>query len=208
MKPKLKIRRVKNLHDARYCSAVGISLISFQLEPGNSETVSPKDAAVIISWLSGPAYIGEFGYQTPDEINSVVAQVPLAYAEVPLDYRPELAARVDLPLIFRPEDPRLEPEDLFAEIQSLSERFPDALFELDLNIFPEASTLLEEYLGLMPRLLIEYPEPDLIYSDLQKEGDKPFGYILGHFVQEEKGELDYEKCDTFLERYDSFAVVG
>lgn len=201
MKPVLKISRLTNLHDARYCSAVGISLMSFRLDPGHEDSVEPKSAAEIISWLSGPQYIGEFGYQTPDEIQNLLEVVPLSFVEVPLDYHPDLAEEIDCRLIFCPEDPRHTVDTILAQTEVLSSRFPDALFELNFDSLESLDAFLSEAPDLLPRLLIDYPEPDPIYAGLRRQGGKPFGFSLGVFVEEADGVLDYEKCDDFLEQY-------
>ena len=206
MKPILKISRLTNLHDARYCSAVGIGLISFHLEPNHPDSVSAKDAAEIISWLSGPQYIGEFGYLPPDEIKNILEIVPLAYAELPLDYHPDLAEDIGISLIFRPEDPRLSPETILQHVEQLAEQFPDALFELNFDIFESIDDFSFENHPLVSRFLIGYGDSDSIYNNLKKAGNKPFGFNLGPFVEETDGVLDYEKCDDFLERYTELAI--
>lgn len=207
MKPILKISRLTNLHDARYCSAVGIGLISFRFEADQSDSISPKDAAEIIGWLSGPQYIGEFGYLPPDEIKTILEAVSLSYAVLPMDYHPDLAADLDIPVIFRPEDPRLSPETILSEVEALAARFPEALFELNFDVFESIDEFSFENHPLFPRFLIGYGDANSIYAVVKQQGTQPFGFNLGPFIEETEGVIDYEKCDDFLEKYEDLAIA-
>ena len=118
-----------------------------------------------------------------------------------MDYHPDLAGEINCRVIFSSEGSSSPSETLPASIETLGKAFPTALFQLSF----ESREALDEFLSAstlsISRFLIGYSEPELIYSSLRLKEPQPFGYSLGAFVEENSGELDYEKCDVFLEQY-------
>jgi phosphoribosylanthranilate isomerase len=60
LKTKVKINRITNLTDARYCSGMYVDILGFCLEAGSAQYVSPTQFQEITGWISGIEYAGEF----------------------------------------------------------------------------------------------------------------------------------------------------
>ncbi|MEM7037388.1 MAG: hypothetical protein AAF570_10440 [Bacteroidota bacterium] len=195
MKPKLKLNDITNLHDARYCSAVGIYLLGFDVK-----TLGAPAVMTMIEWLSGPEGVGEFEYETPDEIRELTTAAQLKYVRVPLDYSREDAAKIGLPLIFSAGNAVLSETGL-GEVAELAAAFPEALFEFAIaESDTEGWAFLQEK-GLIERSLLCFEDPDAVYQMLERAGHKPFAFTLGAFFEEPDGALDYQKCDDFVEQF-------
>ena len=75
----IKAQRVQNLSDARYFAAMGVEWMSFLLDPGHPEALSPQVMQAIRAWLSGPRIVGEFGLgQSLEEIEAACTHLDLA----------------------------------------------------------------------------------------------------------------------------------
>ena len=60
LKTKVKINRITNLTDARYCSGMYVDVLGFSLEDGNPHYISPSQFQEITGWISGTDYAAEF----------------------------------------------------------------------------------------------------------------------------------------------------
>jgi phosphoribosylanthranilate isomerase len=60
LKTKVKINRITNLTDARYCSGMYVDVLGFSLEEDAPHYVSPSQFQEITGWISGAAYAAEF----------------------------------------------------------------------------------------------------------------------------------------------------
>ncbi|MEM0996640.1 MAG: hypothetical protein AAGN35_06160 [Bacteroidota bacterium] len=203
MKPKLKLNHIKDLHDARYCAAIGVHLLSFRLEDSAEHAIAPKSVAGIMGWLSGPIGVGEFDDSDGAAINEIVTATQLTWISLPFDYPVAEAAEIKAHLIFRGPEAELNLSGL-GRMQTLAERFPEALFEFSAG--PDTPTweaLKAE--GLMARSILRFSEPTPIYALLEREGHPPHAFSLGAFVEEPDGALDYETCDEFFAQYEALS---
>jgi phosphoribosylanthranilate isomerase len=94
LKTVVYVRAVDNLGDARYCAGMGVDMIGFNLNPGDTKHLSLQQAEEIAGWLSGVALVGDFGASEP-----VPMQKQFDYLEFS---RPELVhefAKLHVPLI-------------------------------------------------------------------------------------------------------------
>jgi phosphoribosylanthranilate isomerase len=60
LKTKVKVNRITNLTDARYCSGMYVDVLGFSLEEGAPYYVSPNQFQEITGWISGADYAAEF----------------------------------------------------------------------------------------------------------------------------------------------------
>lgn len=201
MRPKLKLNHIQTLHDARYCSAVGVELLAFDLNPNSDFFIEPKAIGEIMGWLSGPESVGEFLYETPDEIQAAMQTAQLNWVSLPIDYPTPTATDITAPLIFRSSS---FDSSILNLVSELSSQFPEAIFELPID---ELSS--DEWQAiptpLISRIIIATESPDPVYDILKKEGVKPYAFALGDFVEEPDGQLDYETCDEFVESFHSLS---
>ena len=61
LRVKVKVGRINNLSDARYCAGMGIEWIGFNINPDSPNYISPEKFSEIKGWLAGVKLIGEFG---------------------------------------------------------------------------------------------------------------------------------------------------
>lgn len=203
MRPKLKLNNITTLHDARYCSAVGVDLLAFTLRQDAEDVLTTSQVAEVLEWLSGPSSIGEFGYETPDEIKQLAEKAKVNWISVPMDYPLPTATELPAQIIFRLQG-NLNQDTLVA-LQEKAAKFPEAIFEFSVSEDSVWETLKSN--GLIQRSILRFAAPDPIYAMLTREGFKPFAFSLGDFVEEPDGNLDYETCDDFIEEFESLATA-
>ncbi len=203
MRPKLKLNNITTLHDARYCSAVGVDLLAFALGQDINNALSTTRVADIMEWLSGPESIGEFTYENPDEIRKLAEEAKVNFISIPADYPIRTARELPSNLVFR-LGKDLDPDSLIL-LGQLAESFPGALFE-----FSGANGSVWKSLksnDLIGRSLLYFTSPDPIYAILIKGFCNPYAFSLGDFVEEPDGQLDYETCDEFIEGFQALVTV-
>ena len=60
LKTKVKINRITNLTDARYCSGMYVDILGFSLEEGAPNYISPIQFQEITGWIAGIDFAAEF----------------------------------------------------------------------------------------------------------------------------------------------------
>lgn len=76
LKTKVKINRITNLTDARYCSGMYVDILGFCFEEGSPHYVSPTQFQEITGWISGIDYAGEFAEEDAYTIERTLADYP------------------------------------------------------------------------------------------------------------------------------------
>ena len=76
LKTKVKINRITNLTDARYCSGMYVDIVGFCLEKGSPHFVSPTQFQEITGWISGIDYAAEFAEEDAYTIERTLAEYP------------------------------------------------------------------------------------------------------------------------------------
>jgi len=76
LKTKVKINRITNLTDARYCSGMYVDILGFCLEEGSAQYVSPTQFQEITGWISGIEYAGEFADLDAYSIERLLGDYP------------------------------------------------------------------------------------------------------------------------------------
>ncbi len=76
LKTKVKINRITNLTDARYCSGMYVDILGFSLEKGSAHCVSPTQFQEITGWISGIDYAGEFSDLDAYSIERLLVDYP------------------------------------------------------------------------------------------------------------------------------------
>jgi phosphoribosylanthranilate isomerase len=78
LKTIVKINKVSNLADARYCAGMGVQMLGFCLDKHQTNFIEAKKAQEIASWVVGVKIVGEIS----SEIASDLSDYPLAMLEV------------------------------------------------------------------------------------------------------------------------------
>jgi phosphoribosylanthranilate isomerase len=76
LKTKVKINRITNLTDARYCSGMYVDVLGFSLEKGAPHYLSPSQFQEITGWISGTDYAAEFTDSDAFTIERQLADYP------------------------------------------------------------------------------------------------------------------------------------
>lgn len=204
MRPILMIENLKNLHDARYCAAVGISLVSFEMDERVDGALSVAQVREIVDWLSGVECIGKLGEQLVHDPAPVIDAAGINWVQVPMHFPGAALQHLAANLIVDATQAALDPAWL-NEIQSVSLTQPKALFLIQIKDAYELASLGET--GLLARCILRFDDPNSIYHQLRSQGLQPYGFSLGEFAIAEDGELDYDACDLFLEQFAALAMA-
>jgi len=78
----VKVGQVTNLSDARYCSAVQVNQIGFNVDQFSNNKISINKIEEIVGWISGIDIVGEFGDSSPTYINSIISKGTFNYIQV------------------------------------------------------------------------------------------------------------------------------
>jgi hypothetical protein len=207
MRPILMVEGLRNLHDARYCAAVGISMASFDL--GDESGLAPATLREILEWLSGLEGLGAFRNEDGATIVGKAQAAGVKRVILPLDFdwaqvggMDGLGIVVDVAAMREGRAQAVNASTHWNEIEALAQRFPHALFLLGLeekDDFP--ARLTSDPNSLLPRCILRFDNPNAIYRQLQQQGVNPYGFCLGAFAADEYGHLDYDACDAFIQQY-------
>ena len=59
LKTTVKVSKVNNLSDARYCAGMGVNQLGFNIEPDHENYTDPKSFKELADWVSGVEFVGE-----------------------------------------------------------------------------------------------------------------------------------------------------
>ena len=97
----VKVSRVNNLSDARYCAGMGVAMLGFNLEPGTVHYVEPEKFRELSEWVAGVAFAAEFTEATPETIMRLIGEYPVDYLQTDKAEYLEALQQLDLPLVLR-----------------------------------------------------------------------------------------------------------
>lgn len=72
----VKINRVTNLTDARYCAGMNVNVMGFSLESDSAHFLTPTQFSEITGWISGIEFAAEFKTATSEEILGILESYP------------------------------------------------------------------------------------------------------------------------------------
>ena len=76
LKTVVKINRITNLTDARYCSGMHVAILGFCLESSSPNHISGNQFQEITGWIAGIDYAAEFSQSTAAEISALLPSYP------------------------------------------------------------------------------------------------------------------------------------
>lgn len=158
----VKVGKVNNLSDARYCAGMGVDVIGFNLVPGTPNYVAPEKYSEITEWLAGVDFAGEFEGLSGNEIKEQLKKFDIQYIQI--------------------TDP-----DLIADLAT--QEVP-VIFKVDMDQNPDLSripSLLQQFQGQVAYFLFE---SQLESFDPQKQEDllalaKTYPVLLGYGLKAE-----------------------
>ncbi len=80
LKTKVKVGRITNLSDARYCAGMGVDLLGFPI--GSAHGIDAKKYKEITDWVSGPSFVVEWPTETIDNMDEVISSYNADFIEI------------------------------------------------------------------------------------------------------------------------------
>jgi phosphoribosylanthranilate isomerase len=85
LKTLVKVGKISNLSDARYCAGMNVDLLGFRVIAGQDNYVSPELFKEIRGWFSGPGIVAEaYGIQENEDLPAIIQQYLPDYIELSL----------------------------------------------------------------------------------------------------------------------------
>jgi len=73
LKTLVKVGKISNLSDARYCSGMSVDMLGFRVVAGQDHYVNPELYKEIRGWFSGPAIVAEaYGIQKGEDLPAII----------------------------------------------------------------------------------------------------------------------------------------
>lgn len=111
LKTVVKVGKISNLSDARYCAGMGVQYLGFPIDPENPGYVSPETLKTIKEWVVGPLFVGETSSLDIQSIREKVASYDIDCLEITSPgIIPDLQSS-GLPLILRLDLPKYADAD-------------------------------------------------------------------------------------------------
>ncbi len=80
LKTKVKVGKITNLSDARYCAGMGVDLLGFPI--GSTQGIDAKKYKEITDWVSGPSFVVEWPTETIDNMDEVISSYNADFIEI------------------------------------------------------------------------------------------------------------------------------
>lgn len=85
LKTLVKVGKISNLSDARYCAGMNVDMLGFRVIAGQDHYVSPELFKEIRGWFTGPAIVAEaYGIQKNEDLPAIIQQYLPDYIELSL----------------------------------------------------------------------------------------------------------------------------
>lgn len=99
LKTFVKVGRISNLSDARYCAGMGVDMLGFRVMEDQEGYISPKLYQEIRGWVSVPFIVAEVDGLKSERLSSILSEYAPQYLECGLDTFRALIDKTDLPFI-------------------------------------------------------------------------------------------------------------
>lgn len=70
LKTKVKVGKINNLSDARYCSGMGVDFLGFPIDTIHG--IDAKKYKEITDWVSGPSFVAEWSIEATDVLEQTI----------------------------------------------------------------------------------------------------------------------------------------
>ena len=144
------VSSVNNLSDARYCSAMMVDYLGFNLDENSQKKISVDNITQISSWINGVKLVGEFNKSSGSYINKTLQKTDFSLIQIDI-------SNVSVKLNF-------DYKNIIVKIKDLSEHNNSILPVLKYNFceteiiiiekFNESNSMILEYLAKKYKVLI------------------------------------------------------
>jgi phosphoribosylanthranilate isomerase len=179
----VKVGKVTNLSDARYCAGMNVDLLGFVTVENQENYLAPKEFQDIRGWLSGPQIVAEiYGLSSASELADIIEHYKPDYLELSKKELPLVDG--SLPLIVRWTD------DDFDKAADLVNLYALIVDKAQLNNMANTKKSI--------KLLVEAENLSEVEEVTGKAG--VHGIVLNGTQEESPGLKDYDHLSEILER--------
>lgn len=195
----VKVSKVNNLSDARYCAGMGVDVIGFNLVPETLHYMSPEKYSAITEWLSGVEFAGEFEDLSASEIMKLTRAYNIQFIQISNPSLISGLADQPVPLILKLDmDKTKDVSSLRAVLEANKEYISYFLFESEQEAYEEEK--LQEILSLAADFPVLLGYGVTAGNVHQLIADSPVSGIALMGEEELKvGYKDFEKLAEILE---------
>lgn len=185
LKTFVKVGKITNLSDARYCSGMGVNVLGFEVIEKNGDYLPPSTYQEIRGWVSGPSIaVAVYGLTGPDELKKIIDSYQPDYLELSEEELPFAMSHTSLPIILL-----VTPDSSMAVLRKWKARI--AYLQVNENDIAEISTLLNDF-----PTIVELRSKD----NLKELLNSPIkGISLSGSREVRPGFKDYEELASVLE---------
>lgn len=196
-KPVLKISRLTQLQDARYCAGMGFDVVSFSLERGDMRKLSVSLVWNIVQWVSVPNIALETNAESAEELFDAEKSFAFSYACFPIaeweSAQKTLAQFSEKQLLLRAEADT--PAAQLATILA-TESDSKPLFEIHISSLDQ----LNAYANVLSQCFVHCADISIAKAIFAGESPlQPYGISLGEEVFTSDGALDYDAVEAIIE---------
>ncbi|RAU83336.1 phosphoribosylanthranilate isomerase [Pontibacter arcticus] len=194
------VNGINNLSDARYCAAMGVDVVSFNLKQGHEDQVQPETLKEIAGWVAGVQLCGEFENERPEEINQLAEEFKLDLVQLDAPYLIDEIEQISRPVI---QKMFVNKDSTAAELLEIMELYSPyvkyfLLYSHDFTAIDDTNT------AFLKKLATHYPI--LVGFGLGKENIKevlekvkPAGIGLQGGHEEKPGFKDFDELQDIFE---------
>jgi phosphoribosylanthranilate isomerase len=83
LKTFVKVGKITNLSDARYCAGMGVDMLGFRVIQGDVDYLSPERFKELRGWFTGPTVVAEaYGIKSSDEVIGIIQNYQPDFIEI------------------------------------------------------------------------------------------------------------------------------
>ena len=125
------VSSVNNLSDARYCSAMMVDYLGFNLDENSQKKISVDNITEISSWINGVKLVGEFNKSSGSYINKTLQKTDFSLIQIDI-------SNVSVKLNF-------DYKNIIVKIKDLSEHNNSILSVLKNNFYETEIIIIEKF---------------------------------------------------------------
>ncbi|HYF68956.1 MAG TPA: hypothetical protein VD884_12520 [Ohtaekwangia sp.] len=102
LKTLVKVGRITNLSDARYCAGMGVDFLGFAAVASQPEAITAKSYQEIRGWITGPQIVAEvYGINNEEELAVILDEFRPDYLELGSEEYNKIGSVIGLPFMLR-----------------------------------------------------------------------------------------------------------
>lgn len=192
MAPGLKLSGIRDLHEARFCAAMGVSFI--ELPMSGQFSLPPELVSEIKGWINGPQLVGWFENEAHEAIAHSASIAHLDLVSIPQNQGIAADSFAGFQLLLRPKPADTGFSEKFFKV------FPDALFEFN----PDDGSLRQQFStpALQGRFIYSVSTFRELFENIGKDPFHPLFWSV-NAPRFPNGEMDFSSAEKFVEKFHS-----